>query len=47
MPPQTPLLAGNLLAFGVSYSCTMFDKWQVVPTVNGACDVIGAVRTFF
>lgn len=44
---DSPLRVGDLLAFGVSHPCTTFDKWQVIPVLNGRYDVIDAVRTFF
>jgi D-serine dehydratase len=32
---------------GVGHPCTTFDKWQVIPLVDEAFRVTGAIRTFF
>jgi D-serine dehydratase len=47
VPEACPLRVGDMLCFGISHPCTTFDKWTVIPVVNDAYDVVGAVRTFF
>ena len=42
-----PLEVGDLVGFGISHPCTAFDKWRVIPVVDDALRVTGAVRTFF
>ncbi|WP_433651487.1 hypothetical protein ACQP2C_02460 [Micromonospora zamorensis] len=49
-PPEPQLVRGvdgeirELL--GLSYPCTAFDKWQVIPVVRGET-VVDFVRTYF
>lgn len=38
---------GDLAGFGVSHPCTGFDKWRLLPVVDGDYAVISAVRTYF
>ena len=38
---------GDLAGFGVSHPCTAFDKWRLLPVVDGNYAVTGAVRTYF
>lgn len=45
--PEGTLEVGELLGCGISHPCTAFDKWNVIPVVDDAYDVTGAVRTFF
>lgn len=47
LPADSPLGVGDMVALGISHPCTTFDKWQVIPVVNDAYDVVSAVRTFF
>ena len=47
LPPESPLRVGDLVAAGISHPCTTFDKWQLVPLVDDAYNVTGAIRTFF
>ena len=47
VPDDCPLQLGDRLVFGVSHPCTTFDKWRVIPVVDGRYDVIDAIRTFF
>jgi D-serine deaminase-like pyridoxal phosphate-dependent protein len=44
---ELALRPGDRVVFGISHPCTAFDKWSLLPVVDGADDVIGAVRTFF
>lgn len=47
VPPDSPLAVGDMVSFGVSHPCLTFDKWQVIPVVDDAYNVVSAVRTFF
>lgn len=38
---------GSLLEFGVSHPCTVFDKWQLIPLLDGDRRVVDLVRTYF
>ncbi|TPG31178.1 alanine racemase [Mycolicibacterium hodleri] len=38
---------GTWLEFGVSHPCTVFDKWQMIPVLDGDGRVVELVRTFF
>jgi D-serine dehydratase len=38
---------GDLAGFGISHPCTAFDKWRLLPVVDGDYAVTGAVRTYF
>jgi D-serine deaminase-like pyridoxal phosphate-dependent protein len=37
---------GDWIKFGLSHPCTVFDKWQLLPVVDGE-QVVDLVRTFF
>ncbi|MBF8189408.1 alanine racemase [Nonomuraea sp. K274] len=41
------LRPGDLLAFGISHPCTAFDKWRVLPLVDGDYRVVGTINTNF
>lgn len=47
IPVDSPLQVGDMLTLGIGHPCLTFDKWQVLPVVDDAYNVIGAVRTFF
>lgn len=38
---------GAWIGFGVSHPCTVFDKWQLIPLLDGDRRVVDLVRTFF
>lgn len=38
---------GTWLEFGISHPCTVFDKWQMIPVLDGGGRVVDLVRTFF
>jgi len=44
---EDPLEIGDRLCCGISHPCTAFDRWQLIPVVDAAHDVTGAIRTFF
>jgi D-serine deaminase-like pyridoxal phosphate-dependent protein len=41
------LNVGDLLGFGISHPCTAFDKWRLIPVVDDAYTVVGAIKTYF
>ena len=41
------LRVGDVLVCGISHPCTAFDKWALIPVLDDADLVIGAVRTLF
>jgi D-serine deaminase-like pyridoxal phosphate-dependent protein len=52
LPTGVQLGVGDLVVFGLSHPCTMFDKWRVVPVVSSIDDVEDAavtdlIETFF
>ena len=38
---------GTWLRFGISHPCTVFDKWRLIPVVDGDDRVVELIRTFF
>jgi D-serine deaminase-like pyridoxal phosphate-dependent protein len=47
VPPDDALAVGELVGFGVSHPCSMFDKWRLVFEVDDDYTVVGGIRTFF
>jgi len=47
VPQESPLKPGDMVSLGISHPCTTFDKWQALFLVDGAYDIVGAIRTFF
>ena len=47
LPADSPLQIGDMIGCGISHPCTTFDKWQLMPIVNDAYDVVSAIRTYF
>ncbi len=43
--PDSPLGVGDLVVFGLSHPCTMFDKWRLVPVVDALDDPVNAIVT--
>jgi D-serine deaminase-like pyridoxal phosphate-dependent protein len=41
------LAVGDVVVFGLSHPCTVFEKWPLVPLLDDADQVVGAVRTSF
>jgi D-serine dehydratase len=41
------LAVGDVVAFGLSHPCTALEKWPLVPLLDDADNVVGAVRTYF
>jgi D-serine deaminase-like pyridoxal phosphate-dependent protein len=44
--PETELEVGDWVDCGLSHPCTVFDKWQLLPVVDGDT-VVDLVRTWF
>ena len=40
---DSPLAMGDLVVFGLSHPCTMFDKWRLVPVVDALDDPVNAI----
>jgi len=47
LPAESPLGVGDMVGLGISHPCLTFDKWQILPVVDDAYTVRGAIRTFF
>jgi D-serine deaminase-like pyridoxal phosphate-dependent protein len=47
LPAGDELAVGDLLGCGISHPCSTFDKWQLIPVVDGDYTVVDAVRTYF
>ncbi|MFF1379557.1 amino acid deaminase [Streptomyces sp. NPDC058308] len=45
--PEADLAVGDWLGTGLSHPCTAFDKWQLIPLVEGDGTVSDYIRTFF
>ena len=50
--PDSPLAVGDVVVFGLSHPCTMFDKWRLVPVVDDVDDptaarVVDLIETWF
>jgi D-serine deaminase-like pyridoxal phosphate-dependent protein len=46
LPPGQDLAIGDWAGLGMSYPCTAFDKWQLIPVLRGE-RVVDFVRTYF
>lgn len=44
---EDDLQVGDLVCLGISHPCSAFDRWPLIPVVDGSYTVIDAVRTFF
>ncbi|HEV2640731.1 MAG TPA: amino acid deaminase [Actinocrinis sp.] len=44
--PETQFSLGDIVSCGISHPCTAFDKWQLIPVVEGE-QVVDVIRTFF
>jgi len=47
VPANSPLSAGDLVAFGISHPCTTFDRWKALYIVDENLTVTGAIKTYF
>lgn len=41
------LAVGDVVVFGLSHPCTALERWPLVPLLDDADAVVGAVRTYF
>ncbi|MEU4807447.1 amino acid deaminase [Actinosynnema sp. NPDC023587] len=46
LPGGAAVEVGDWVGFGLSHPCTVFDKWQLLPVVDGTT-VVDLVRTYF
>jgi D-serine dehydratase len=44
---STHLNVGDLLTFGISHPCTVFDKWKTIVEIDEFDNVIGLMDTYF
>lgn len=47
LPEESPLAVGDMVGLGISHPCLTFDKWQAIPIVDDAYDVVSMIRTYF
>jgi len=48
LPAGSPVEVGDWVGVGLSHPCTVFDKWPLIPVVDGdGSTVIDFVRTYF
>lgn len=46
-PADEALRVGDVVELGLSHACTVFDKWPLIPVLDGDGRVVDAVRTLF
>jgi D-serine deaminase-like pyridoxal phosphate-dependent protein len=46
LPPGQDVAIGDWVGLGLSYPCTAFDKWQLIPVLHGE-QVVDFIRTYF
>jgi D-serine deaminase-like pyridoxal phosphate-dependent protein len=46
LPADSPIEVGDWVGLGLSHPCTVFDKWPLIPVVDGET-VVDFVRTYF
>ncbi|RDI27554.1 amino acid deaminase [Lentzea flaviverrucosa] len=44
--PEATVRVGDWIGLGLSHPCTVFDKWQLIPVVQGTT-VVDLIRTYF
>jgi D-serine deaminase-like pyridoxal phosphate-dependent protein len=44
--PEATVRVGDWVGLGLSHPCTVFDKWQLIPVVEGTT-VVDLIRTYF
>ncbi|GLY49718.1 amino acid deaminase [Lentzea sp. NBRC 102530] len=44
--PEAAVRVGDWVGLGLSHPCTVFDKWQLIPVVQGTT-VVDLIRTYF
>jgi D-serine dehydratase len=45
--PDDKLHVGDMIGFDISHPCLTFDKWRVLPVVDGEYKVVDLVQTYF
>jgi D-serine dehydratase len=46
MPAMSKLTVGDLVGSHISHPCTSFDNWRMLPLVDDAYEVLGAIRSY-
>ena len=46
-PDAGKVTVGSWWEFGISHPCTVFDKWPLIPVLDGDRRVVELIRTFF
>nr|WP_307851231.1 alanine racemase [Nocardiopsis sp. MG754419] len=46
-PAEEAVRVGDVVELGLSHPCTVFDKWPLIPVLDGDGRVVDAVRTLF
>jgi D-serine dehydratase len=44
---QDGIRVGDMVGFDISHPCLTFDKWRVMPVLNGGFQVVDVVQTYF
>ncbi len=44
---EDDLQVGDMIGFDISHPCLTFDKWRVLPVLNGEYKVVDVVQTYF
>lgn len=47
VPAEAAIRVGDVMTFGLSHPCTIFDKWRVLPVVDDDHRVIRLIQTYF
>lgn len=47
VPEGFDLSIGDMIGCGISHPCTTFERWRIIPLIDGNYNVTGAIRTFF
>lgn len=47
VPPDCDLVVGDRMSFGIAHPCTAFDKWRLIPIVDGRDRVVEIAYTLF
>jgi D-serine dehydratase len=45
--PGDSIRPGDMIGFDISHPCLTFDKWRVLPVLDGRYQVVDLVETFF
>ncbi|MBO0829825.1 MAG: amino acid deaminase [Streptosporangiales bacterium] len=47
LPPDSGVRVGDVMTFGMSHPCTVFDKWRLLPVVDDDGRVVQLIQTYF